>query len=74
MAIDVFSIPTMSSELERVFSGTKHTLSKQRIKCNIKTIELLERLKSWFRLGIYTENDLHQIVATEQEQQQESNQ
>ena len=66
MAIDIFSIPAMSSEPERVFSGVKHTLSEQRMRCNIETIELLECLKSWFRLGIYTENDLHQIVAAEQ--------
>ena len=65
MAIDVFSVPAMSSEPERVFSGAKHTLTEQRIRCNIETIQLLEYLKSWFRLGIYTEEDLHTIIATE---------
>ncbi len=66
MAINVFSIPAISSELERVFSGAKHTLNKQRISCLVETIELLECLKSWFRLGIFTEADLHAIITTEQ--------
>ncbi len=66
MAIDVFSIPAMSSEPERVFSGAKHTLDEQRISCSVETIELLECLKSWFRLGIFTEADLHAIIAAEQ--------
>lgn len=66
MAIDVFSIPAMSSEPERVFSGAKHTLNKQRIRCTVKTIELLECLKSWFKLGNFTEEDLHTIIAAEQ--------
>ena len=29
------------------------------------TIEILECLKSWFRTGIYTQQDLHAIVAAE---------
>ena len=65
MAIDVFSVPAMSSEPERVFSGAKHTLTEQRMRCNIETIQLLECLKSWFRLGIFTESDLHNIIAAE---------
>ena len=32
----------------------------------IETLELLECLKSWFRLGIYTEQDLRTIIAAEQ--------
>lgn len=74
MAIDVFSIPAMSSEPERVFSGAKHTLTEQRMRCSIITIELLECLKSWFRLGIFVEKDLHVIIATEQAMQAEIDQ
>ena len=59
MAINMFSIPAILSEPERVFLGAKYTLSKQRITGNIKIIELLKRLKPWFRLSIYTENNLH---------------
>ena len=40
----------------------KHTISDQRASLKSETIELLECLKSWFRLGIFTEKDLHAIV------------
>ena len=62
MAIDIHSIPAMSAEPERVFSGAKHTISDQRNSLKSETIELLECLKSWFRLGVFTEQDLHAIV------------
>ena len=65
MAIDIYSIPAMSSEPERVFSGAKHTVSDQRNSLKADTIEILECLKSWFRTGIYTQQDLHAIVAAE---------
>ena len=64
MAIDIYSIPAMSSEPERVFSGAKHTISDHRASLKSETIELLECLKSWFRIGIFTEEDLHAIVST----------
>ena len=62
MAIDIYSIPAMSSETERVFSGAKLTVSDQRNVLKGERIELLEYLKSWFRLGIFTEEDLHAVV------------
>ena len=62
MAIDIHSIPAMAAEPERVFSGAKHTISDQRNSLKSVTIELLECLKSWFRLGVFTEQDLHAIV------------
>ena len=52
----------MSSELERDFSGAKLTVSGQRNSLKGKTTELLECLKSWFWLGIFTEEDLHTVV------------
>lgn len=58
MAIDIFSIPAMSSEAERVFSGVKHTISDERASLHIDTIEALECLKSWFRANIFTQEDL----------------
>ncbi len=67
MAIDIYSIPAMSSEPERVFSGAKHTISEQRASLKSTTIELLECLKSWFRIGIFTEQDLHAIIDTMEE-------
>ena len=64
MAIDIYSISAVSSEAERVFSGAKHTVSDQRNSLKSETIELLECLKSWFRMGLFTEEDLHAIVGT----------
>ena len=66
MAIDIYSIPGMSSEPERVFSAAKHTVSDQRNSLGAETIELLECLKSWFKLGIFTEQDLTAIIETEE--------
>ncbi len=63
MAIDIFSIPPMSSEPERVFSGAKHTISDQRSSLKIQTIEVLECPKSWLRIGIFTDEELHTIIA-----------
>ena len=65
MAIDIYSIPAMLSELERVFSGAKHTISDQRGRLKIETIELLECLKSWFRIGLFTKQELHDMIAQE---------
>ena len=64
MAIDIYSIPAMSAEAECLFSTTKHIVSLQRKGLKSETIELLLCLKSWFRLGIFPEEDLHAIVAT----------
>ena len=72
MAIDIHSIPAMSSEPERVFSGARHTISDQRASLKGETIGLLECLKSWFRLGIFTEQDLHAIVGTVDEEDMEA--
>ena len=57
----------MSSEPKRVFSGAKYTISDYRASLKSETIELLECLKSWFRLGIFTQQDLHDIVGTMEE-------
>lgn len=62
MAGDIYSIPAMSSEPERVFSGAKHTVSNHRNSLQREIIELLACLKSWFRLRIFTKEDLHAIV------------
>ena len=64
MAIDIYSIPAMSAEPERVFSGAKRTVSDFKGKLQSETIEILECLKLWFRLGVFTKEDLHVIVDT----------
>jgi len=50
MALDILSIPTMSADPERLFSGAKITITDRRNRLGIDTIEALECLKSW--LGI----------------------
>ena len=64
MAINIYSVPAMFMEPERLFSTAKHTVSLQRNDLRSETIELLVCLKSWFWLGIFTEEDLHAIVAS----------
>ncbi|KFZ19686.1 hypothetical protein V501_00566 [Pseudogymnoascus sp. VKM F-4519 (FW-2642)] len=46
MAIDILSIPAMSAEPERLFSGAKITVTERRNRLGVDTIEYLECLKS----------------------------
>lgn len=52
MAITIFSIPAMSAEIERVFSGSRRTVSWGRTKLSIQMLEILECLKHWIRSGL----------------------
>ncbi len=52
MAIDILSIPAMSAEPERVFSGARRTVSWERGQLEPKTLEMVECLKHWKRSGI----------------------
>ena len=54
----------MSAEPERVFSGAKRTVSDSRGRLQSENIEILECLKSWFQLSVFTKEDLHGIVGT----------
>lgn len=47
MALDVLSIPAMSAEPERLFSGAKITITDRRNRLGIESIEAIECLKSW---------------------------
>ena len=47
MAIDILSIPVMSSDPERAFSAAKITLTNRRNKLSMEMIKCLECLKSW---------------------------
>ena len=62
MAIDIYSIPPMSAEPERVFSQTKLIITDLRNRLQMDAIEVLQCLKSWFRIGIYTDEELHEIM------------
>ena len=52
MAIDVFSIPVMSAEPERVFSLTGAMCSPQRNKLNAESIQVCQCLRSWHSAGV----------------------
>jgi len=55
MAIDILSIPAMSDEPERVFSGARRTISWERAQLSAENIERMECLKSWQRSSISDE-------------------
>ena len=67
MAINLLSIPAMSSETERVFSLTKKTISQGRWNLRPNTIEALECLKSLFLAGYYTQEELHEVLRLQEE-------
>lgn len=52
MAIDVLSAPAMSSSSERVFSGTKRTISVDRSSLSSMHIKQLETQKQWKVSGL----------------------
>ncbi len=51
MALDILSIPTMSAEPKRLFSGAKITITDRRNRLGIKSIKAIECLKSWLGKG-----------------------
>jgi hypothetical protein len=52
MAIDILSIPAMSAEPERIFSGGRRTISWDRAQLGAASVEMLECLKHWERSSI----------------------
>lgn len=52
MTVDILSIPVMSAEPERVFSGARRTISWDRCQLGSRTIERGECMKSWIKSGI----------------------
>jgi hypothetical protein len=57
MALDILSIPAMSADPERLFSGAKITISDRRNRLGIFTIEALECLKSWLNIQMLADDD-----------------
>jgi len=55
MAIDILSIPAMSAEPERVFSGARRTISWDRSRLSPTTVEKVECLKHWLKSRILEE-------------------
>ena len=62
MALDILSIPAMSADPERAFSGAKITITDRRNKLGIETIEWLECLKSWTGKTEWEEDKLDDMV------------
>lgn len=58
----------MSPESEQVFSEVKHTISDQRCSLSSETIEILKCLKSWFRIGLFTEENLHKVTTLDDDE------
>jgi lysozyme family protein len=50
MALDILSIPAISTEPERCFSSIKLTISPLRGSMGMDTLEALEHMKSWQKL------------------------
>jgi len=50
-AYDTLSIPAMSSECERLFSGAKLTITAQRKSLLPNIIEAVEMMNSWYKRG-----------------------
>ena len=57
----------MSGEVERVFSGSKTTISEGRWRLGIDTVEALQCLKSWFRAGFFTKEELNEVIRAQEE-------
>jgi hypothetical protein len=55
LAIDILSIPAMSDEPERVFSGGRHSVSWDRMRLGVDALERSECAKNWHRTGILHE-------------------
>ncbi len=57
MALDVLSIPVMSADPKRLFSGAKIAISDRRNRLGIHTLEALECLKSWLKISTFEDNE-----------------
>lgn len=62
MAVDILSIPAMSAEPERLFSGAKITITDRRNRLGSDVIEALECLKSWSGIRDFKGDDVSASV------------
>ena len=59
MSLDIFSVPAMSDEPERIFSQTGHILSPRRRRLTSKSMQRLMCMKSWMEQGVaHLDSDL----------------
>jgi len=63
MALTYLTLPAMSAKPERVFSGTKITLSDRRCRMGDDAVEAVKCLKSWQRDGLIaaTRDDIRAV-------------
>jgi hypothetical protein len=57
MALDILLIPSMSTDLERLFSGAKISVLDRRNRLRIYTLEALECLKSWLKVEVFIDDN-----------------
>ena len=57
MALDVMTIPTMSAEVERLFSSIGNMVADQRHRLDAMIISIAQVLRSWIRAGIIKQLD-----------------
>ena len=62
MAIEILSIPAMSAEPERVFSGAKITLTDRRCSMGDEALAKLECTKSWIKLVLKSNITVHAVL------------
>ncbi|CEJ83175.1 Putative TPR repeat protein [[Torrubiella] hemipterigena] len=67
MAVDILSVPAMSAEPERVFSGARRTISWDRCQLGAQTIKKGECMKSWIKSGITKGNLLDGLNALDED-------
>jgi len=55
ISYDIYAVPAMSAEPERVFSRAKQTITDRRNRLGTNSVEIIECLNSWMRQGIISE-------------------
>ena len=58
MAMNILSIPAMSSENERSFSQAKLVYTSQRLRIHRDLVRVLQLLKQWARGGLFKWQEL----------------
>lgn len=61
MAMDLLSIPAMSADAERLFSGANITVTDRRNRLGISMIEKLECLKSWMGVENWFDDEIDEL-------------
>ena len=56
MAIDILSIPPLSDDIERAFSGVRRSTPWERGRLHMDTVEVQELLCNWHKNGLLQED------------------